>query len=143
MEQWIKNGLLLLLLGVGSVFDVKSKKLPGIVLAAGAIIGILCSDLWPYKNVGLVFLSLLPGIGLIVLARLTHENIGYGDGIVVLLLGIWKGFLNSLSVLVAALFLLSLWGILLLLSGKGHRKTRIPFVPFLLAAQGWMLQWHP
>lgn len=83
--------------------------------------------------------AVLPGLFLLILAWFTKESIGYGDGISVLLLGGMVGLRNCIWVLGISLLLLSLVGLVLLVIKRVDRKTKIPYLPFLLVAEGMLL----
>lgn len=82
-------------------------------------------------------LSLLPGVLLLGLGWLSHWQIGIGDGAVILIMGIWLGYIETFAILLMGMFLCSLFCGGLLLFRKAGRKTEIPFVPFLLIA--WLI----
>lgn len=73
--------------------------------------------------------GLIPGGILIVLAFLTGESIGYGDGAAVMALGLWTGGWFTLTVVLIGIMSVGVYGAFRLL--KGNRKP-IPFLPFLL-----------
>ncbi|MEE8885938.1 MAG: hypothetical protein SOI56_05110 [Eubacteriales bacterium] len=70
--------------------------------------------------------SAAPGIFLMLLAVATKGKVGCGDGIIVLMTGVWTGFLIVQLSLMAAL-------ILVLIIGLSMRRKEVPFVPFLAA----------
>ena len=74
------------------------------------------------------------GIVFLVVSRVTDESLGYGDSILILIMGGFLGFWNILSLLVAAFSMAALFSIFMLLRKKFHRKSAFPFVPFLTAA---------
>lgn len=74
-------------------------------------------------------IDLLPGGMLVLISLLTGESIGYGDGAVVMILGLWAGGEFAFSVTVAGILLSGFYGGFCLLKRK---KDPIPFVPFLL-----------
>ncbi|MGN0348290.1 MAG: prepilin peptidase [Roseburia sp.] len=74
------------------------------------------------------------GVGVLVLAWLTKESIGFGDGIAVVVSGIFLGFWKNLELILAALFLAGVAALLLLVIKKRGRKYRVAFLPFLAAA---------
>lgn len=118
---------------VGAVCDLWKQKIPVIYLLTGAGVAIVeaivqCEKIWEIKVGG-------AGIGVIFLliAKFTKEQIGYGDGWMVLILGIYLGIWELLQLLCvgfALCFVLSCVGIA---CKKMTRRTRIPFYPFLLA----------
>ncbi len=84
-----------------------------------------------------LFLSILPGIFLLLLGKITKQAIGYGDGLVVLVVGIYLGLTETVYVVIAALFLSSFWGAFHMLRNKTNRKSELPWIPFLFAAVLW------
>lgn len=79
-------------------------------------------------------LSLLPGIIFIGLGWLSKWQIGIGDGVIILIMGLWLGIRETVAVLLMGMFLCSIVCGGLLLVRKVGRKTKVPFVPFLWAA---------
>lgn len=122
-------------LAVGSIYDGRYQRIPVVLVAVGALAGVLLGDRgtpagWMY--------CLLPGIGMLFLAFLTGEKVGYGDGLFLCALGLLTGVEECLTDMMFGLLGACLVSILLLLLKKGTVKTKIPFVPFLLA--GHILQ---
>jgi len=74
----------------------------------------------------------LTGVAVLLAAKFTRQAVGYGDGAVILFLGMCLGWRKSLSVLLMTLLMISAAGILMLGFGKIHKKTRWPMVPWLL-----------
>ena len=133
---WLIAGIYLFL---GSYFDKKRLLIPGWFIGLGLVAGIgcgfyriICEQMYWYQWMA----ACIPGILWLFLSFVTREQMGYGDGMVLLVLGCLtedgKVWLLLMLGLVAA-FLISL---ILMLSGKGTRHTRIPFVPLLLLAYG-------
>ncbi len=77
-----------------------------------------------------ILYSCIIGVSLIVLAFLSKENIGYGDGIAVLVIGIGKGIKCSFLSCIFAFILAAIFALFILIK-KRNTKTTIPFVPFL------------
>ena len=116
------------------LMDIKWKKLSLAALMSGFIIltaGFLCG-----RNIHVMLLAAGAGVGIvfIVVSRVTEEAFGYGDSILILIIGGFIGFWNILSLLVAAFSMAALFSIFMLLRKKFHRKSAFPFVPFLTAA---------
>ena len=68
---------------------------------------------------------------------LVTKKAGYGDGIVMLFLGILSGGGVSLMLAVASLFFTAVFSLIMLGLRKVRKDTRIPFLPFLAAA--WLV----
>ncbi|MGN1148646.1 MAG: prepilin peptidase [Lachnospiraceae bacterium] len=125
---------------ISSIFDIKWKKIPAILLLAGGIWSILYLIVNAVgKGIGETLwesiAAILPGTGLLILSFLTEKKVGYGDGILLILLGILQGLGRVLLVFCVGLFLQSLLAVVLLLMKRADKQTCIPFVPFLLAAE--------
>ena len=129
-----KELVVLLLLASQSAQDIRKRQItPGVVLlcaAAGFCLGLLQGR----QEIGACFLGLLPGAGLLALFWLTHGQVGSGDGLLLLAVGVWLGAWRALLLLVFALSLCALVCGGLLAGGIAGRKDEVPFVPFLLAA---------
>ena len=116
------------------LMDIKWKKLSLAALMSGFIIltaGFLCG-----RNIHVMLLAAGAGVGIVfmVVSRVTEEAFGYGDSILILIMGGFLGFWNILSLLVAAFSIAALFSIFMLVRKKFHKKSAFPFVPFLTAA---------
>lgn len=122
-----------------SAMDIRSRRVPLWLLATGGGMAALRfagglqsgSASW-----AAVLIGVLPGTLLLLMGAL-WKKVGYGDGMVAVILGMWtengKGFL----VFGVSLFLAAVWSLALLGMGKAGRNAKIPYLPFLTAA--WML----
>lgn len=129
----------LIYLSVCTVFDIRKKEIPLILLGVGmaAAVGV---TIWRIGN-GTVFAaqiiwSLLPGLFFLLVSWCTKEKVGYGDGILLLITGLMVGFYLCFTDLCISLFLSSFFGVLLLFFHKAQKNSRIPFVPFLTMGMG-------
>ena len=114
-----------------SVIDIRVRRLPVWILAAGGIAaGILCV----YQDKIPIVLALAgAAVGLVFsgVSKVTEEGFGCGDSIPILILGIYLGFWNLLGVLVLAFLLSAVFAIFALCVHRFNRSTGYPFVPFL------------
>ena len=80
--------------------------------------------------------SVLPGIGLLILSSATDEAVGRGDGSFFIVSGIYLGFWKNVILLWGSLFLCFPVCMALMIRGiqRGKRLScmRIPFLPFVL-----------
>lgn len=122
---------------IGSVYDKRSLTLPGWLLGLGILLGLLCG-IYRIINGQLVYqqwiMACLPGVLWIILSFATREQMGYGDGVVLLVLGSMTDTGATFSLLLVGLVVSCIYGIVVMVTGKGNRKTAIPFVPMLLLA---------
>ncbi|MBO4981161.1 MAG: hypothetical protein J6C84_04610 [Lachnospiraceae bacterium] len=125
----------LLYVAVLGAMDIREKKVPVWLLILGAMETIMVRlaegfmDGWQ-KNTGSILWGMLPGLFLLAMAYLTKKA-GYGDGVVLCLLGIRCGYRFCLAIFCMSLLLLSLTCMVLLLLKRVRRNTRIPYLPFL------------
>lgn len=125
---------ILVLLVVCSVYDWKYCGLPlWLILAGGvgSLVGIIYTLLCGEKSVPDVILALLPGGATLLLAYASREQIGYGDGLLLLMIGGYAGVGDTMKILMVALAGTFGVSVLLLMCKKATGSSRIPFVPFL------------
>lgn len=120
-----------------TVTDCARRKIDGRVLLAGAAGGLLHTA----RQLGTgardwydILPALLPGLLLLGLSFLTEEKIGRGDGDMVLILGLLTDRRICAAVLLTACLLAAAFAGAGLLFRRLRRDSRIPFAPFLLAA---------
>ena len=119
-----------LLLGVQSIYDIRSQKIPTWTIWLGTALG-LVAWLGPLESGVEQLFGLLVGVLALLFARISKQTLGYGDGLVLCNLGITLGFGPCLRVLFLALFFGGVWALILIVVRKANRKTRLPFIPFL------------
>ena len=78
--------------------------------------------------------GVIPGILLIILAKITEQSIGYGDGIILAEIGLITGVGRCMLILATALALAGIFSLVILVIKRVDKKYRIPFVPFLTMA---------
>ena len=129
----IQKIVLLTILAVFAYQDWKTQKISVYMLLASGIMGLFCHLCSRQLAMGELLLGAAVGIGMLGIGFLTREKIGYGDGALVAVCGIFLGFTENLEVLCIALILLELTALFLVVVRKKGRRYRIPFCPFLLA----------
>lgn len=117
-----------------SVQDIRKRQLSGKLLGAGAV----CAVFLELCTRNLEFWSFLGGVGLGVLmlgvSFVTREALGYGDGIVVAILGMFLGLSRTAEILLTAFLMTAIVSGILLAFKRAGRKTAMPFLPFLTGA---------
>lgn len=76
----------------------------------------------------------LIGAVLLLIAKITREKIGYGDGWIFAVSGIYLGFYDNLGLFLITLLLSAGTSVVLLVLKKVTVKTELPFVSFVLPA---------
>ena len=126
MAEWV----MLIILAGFAVYDMKTKtvSLSAVaVLAAGVFVYRICTG----TGMAELAAGLVPGALVVVLAFVTKESIGMGDGLMLCVLGMFCGWRRCLAVFGLALVLSAALAIVLLVCRRAGRKTEIPFLPGL------------
>jgi leader peptidase (prepilin peptidase)/N-methyltransferase len=100
----------------------------GIMAAVGAICSVLAGEWTGFS----VILQFLPGVLVLIFAKISREYIGYGDGWVLLSLGCFLSVDDIISLCMVSLTCAGLVAPFMLIVMHSGRRTQIPFVPFLL-----------
>lgn len=121
---------------IGTIFDIKKKEIPILLIVIFGIVSIALAVRVENQNWQMVLFSLIPGATMLALSLCTRESIGYGDGFVVLVLGVLLGISKCLSCVFLGFFLSSVYSLLLLVFKKVNGKSRFPYMPFLAVGLG-------
>lgn len=121
-----------------TVFDLKKKTIPVLIIAISGMLsfGFLFIEETDWY---LVMYSLIPGAVLLMLSLCTKESIGYGDGFIVLILGLLLGITKCVTVVFIGFFVFAIFALFLLLIKKVNGKSKLPYVPFLAIGLGVVL----
>lgn len=143
---------LLLYLGIEAKRDWKEKEISLTGSAAAALAGLLIALFVPVSEAGLglwniwlclgellgtaeeILPGLLPGVMLLILGWATGQAVGYGDGIAVMVCGMYLRLWDTLFLAAVGLLLMFPFSVILLLSKKGNCRTELAFLPFLLVS---------
>ena len=128
--------VILFYLMILSIWDCKERRVPLSWLTVGTILlsGMgICKCLQRECQWTELLVGMLPGVMLTAVAWVTKKA-GYADGIVLMQLGMFFGYRESMFLLCTGLILLSLVSVVLLCLRKVQRNTGMPYLPFLSAA---------
>lgn len=75
------------------------------------------------------------GFLLLFVSRVTGEALGYGDGWVFFITGLYLGFWENVQLLFVSLTLSSIFSAIYILRRKINIKKEIPFLPFVWGAE--------
>ena len=117
---------------IEGIRDLQKHKVSMITVMIVGILGVIFQFGIIQENGLKIIGGILIGIVLLLLAKMTREKIGYGDGWIFVVTGIYMGFRNNMYLLLLSLFLASLVSICLLVFKKVNKKTELPFVSFVL-----------
>lgn len=138
--MWIEI-LLFLFLGACAVCDSMEKQIPLVLVWLGIIAavvlhiqGMILGGTWLT-----IALSVLPGTMFWMLSFVTGEKVGYGDGWMLVMIGLFVGLWKCFLILLAGLVAESVVVLVLLAVKRISRDRQIPFAPFLLLGMGVVL----
>lgn len=126
----ILNAVTVLFLGINMIQDIRKREiLPGIT-ALFLIGGAIWKLFMIHTGIFDLTCGLIPGFVLLILGRMSRGSVGYGDGMVILALGVSAGLWKTVESLSIG-FLLSAAAALLIWCKKKNKNQKIPFIPFL------------
>ena len=117
-----------------SVIDIRLKKVSVRSLLILLGIAVICQVICYRDNLFILVSGGVGGVFFLLLSWITKESFGYGDSILILILGILSGGWNLLEILFAAFLLASGYGAIMILRKRYTRKSSFPFFPFLTIA---------
>ena len=143
IDIWLGNGVMegisLIYMSVCAVFDIRHREIPlplilcGIAAAFGINIWWIMGGTVTVLETGI---ALLPGVFFLLTSFFTREKVGYGDGLLLIILGLLLGVYRCFFILSIGLVFSAAVSLFLLLLHRAGRHSRIPFAPFLILGMG-------
>lgn len=135
--MWVKI-LLFGLLGICAVYDGIHKEIPLVIVWLGiaAAIVLHIQGLSGNRTWWEAALSLIPGAAFWMLGFITGGKVGYGDGWILIMIGLFVGAWKCCLTLMVGLISSSLMVLVLLAVQKVSGNHQLPFAPFLLLGMG-------
>lgn len=134
MLEGIRMMILLLSLFICAWVDWKKEKVCMPFLFMTGIAAVLFHLFLQDSSVYELLSGTLVGAAMLLYALCTKESIGYGDGCLFVITGLFLGFRKNLLLLLLAAVMTGITGAFLMVMRKKGRKDRIPFIPFVLAS---------
>ena len=142
MQQVCNIGILLYLIKA-SYTDIKKRRICVWEITAIALILFLLALIGGNLEKERLY-SMIPGLIILFIAHVTDEQIGYGDGLVFLLVGMHTTIMDLMGIILLSLFLCTILSVGLLVLKKCGKRTSLPFIPFITGAylvrlvSGWV-----
>lgn len=121
-------------MGILAVMDIRKRRLSLLFLLCGMLFIIIQSFCGREISPGVLASGGAVGMIFLLISRITGEALGYGDSILILIMGIFLGFWEILYLLMGAFSMAAFFSAAMLVKTRFNRKCSFPFVPFLTAA---------
>ena len=130
----VEDFIMFLFLLLCSISDVRTRKIPTVLLIAMSLVTVLLSLIFTRYGIAKITGGALIGTIFWLVSKYSKEAIGYGDSWVISLMGIHLGGICVLEVTVTAFFLTGLVSLAGIVFKKWKKAVTLPFVPFLTVA---------
>ncbi len=137
-----QEAALFLVLTLLAYQDYREKKVNLFILLISGAAGTLAQAIAGQYTAGNLIAGIGVGAAVCLFSEVTRGKIGMGDGLVIVLCGIFLGFERNIMLCMAAIYLAGAAALLLFLMKKRGRNYRMPFVPFLWASYVVNLLWN-
>ncbi len=127
------------MLAICATEDLRKKKIHLNLILAFGILGIVFHMLYQELTIENIVLGMGVGGVLLLLSILTKGKIGIGDGVLLVVTGIYLGLEQNLMLLVTSMFICAVYALLQLLLRRKNRYDTVAFVPFVLVSYVCML----
>lgn len=119
-------------LGYEAIHDCFTREISLPPTVPAALVGILSLLSQPPDSILSLLIRLVPGLLLMGLAFISRGALGLGDGLVILIMGLYLPFKTLTVSVLTGFFVSSLYAAVLFLI-RPSVKTQFPFLPFLFA----------
>lgn len=146
MVNWLVGGVLV----IWALEDGRKKSISYRLLAVGGVGLWVVAVVFSGISLGLDQMgkqtlawgiSLVPGMFLLLCTKVLKGAVGAADGMAFIGIGPALGVWRTLAILWLSLLLFSVAAAILLVAGRATRKTRLPFLPFVLLGYLFCLLW--
>ncbi|MBO5461092.1 MAG: prepilin peptidase [Ruminococcus sp.] len=127
----LADSICLIYLAILSVQDIRNHTVSLRFLAAGGMAAAVWQIICKEQTIQMCAAGIFAGLIFVGISRLTREALGYGDSILILILGIYEGFRYQMSIIGIAFTISAVFSIAVLIIKKWNRKKAFPFIPFL------------
>lgn len=134
MEEKILSAVLLIFMAAAAYQDWKEKQINAGILLVAAFCGIVLQAGVQKESIWSILAGFSVGLVLLLLAWITGGSVGAGDGMMLMVCGIYMGFWENINLLMTALIMAGIIALFMIAVKKKGRNYRLPFVPFVLAA---------
>ena len=124
--------IVLVFLVIGAVCDIRSRSIPWLLYAVFGTVGVGMFFMSGSEDYMEAAFGILLGIVFVGVSLISGGKLGMGDGLAVLIMGIYLGGSRTAEAMLYAMLISAVISIAILALRKGNKDTALPFVPFLL-----------
>lgn len=121
--------------------DWKKREIPLALLLGMGVVAVGTWIFCDFAGVQQRLVGILVGGLFLIISKLTKEAIGYGDSLVILILGLHMGVFQMLQTLFLASVLAGGLSLFLLWRHKWSKSMTLPFLPFVAATYLGVMVW--
>ncbi len=121
--------------------DYREKKVNLIIILISGVAAAAAQAIAGQYTAGNLIAGIGVGAAVCLLSAVTKGKVGMGDGLVIVLGGVFLGFEQNFMLCMAALYLAGAAALFLFFMKKRGRNYRMPFVPFVWTAYVAGLLW--
>ncbi|MCR4695511.1 MAG: prepilin peptidase [Pseudobutyrivibrio sp.] len=122
------------LLAITAYEDIKEKRIHGFYIVIFGLLGLAINIAIRQQSFRALALGMVPGLILYIFGIITGEKIGKGDGLLIMVCGMYMGLYSVMGLIWLASIIATIVGVCLLALKKKDRKSEMPFIPFLFIA---------
>lgn len=123
--------VLVSLLGICSWEDIKKREVTLSLICIYGIFGMLLHLFLDKIAIFDILGGMAIGIILLLIGKLFHQCVGYGDGFIILVSGIYLGMNKNIELLFYSVILSGIFSLILLCIFRKKKDYEIPFIPFV------------
>lgn len=122
-----------LFLAVETAEDIRNRNLELNRLLIFLILGLFLKIFWLHESIVDVISGMSVGLVFLLFSYISGEVIGYGDGMVILVTGVFCGIKRTVITVCIAFLFISVSAMFLFMRKGFFYKKEVPFVPCILA----------
>lgn len=127
----IETGTLMGLFLVCSVEDIRKKQVNMCILLGSGILAVVFHLYWGSHGIFDMLGGSALGLFVLICSRLTGGKVGEGDGLFLMMTGLFLGWRENVAVYFLGTLLAGIYGLAQLCMHRKRRQDEIAFVPFL------------
>lgn len=117
-------------LGINTLTDMKNRTVHVAIIVLFGILGMTMFFCGEKRDILSLAGGVMAGVFLMLFSILTRGAVGFGDGLVVSVAGIWLGGAKTILILMGGFLLVTATGMIGICLRKMNGKSELPFVPF-------------